>query len=401
VRAAASVDHDAVMTPPPTGADVVVIGGGLVGASLAYELVSAGATTVLVDRRDPGRATDAGAGILSPETGLDPDPDTFAFGLAAAHHYESLMARLGHDGVADTGFAVTGSLLIAERSGDDQVMERAAGLVARRSPGVVEEIDPTEVSRHFPPLGPVRRALFNRAARRVDGRVLNAALRQAALSRGLRAIDGGATGLEVDRRSRTVTAVVTDRGTVPAGAVALAGGAWTAELAQALGVAIPVTPLKGQIVHLFLPETDTRGWPIVQPVLGYYLVPWPDGRVACGGTMEAGAGFDHRPTADGVHQLLREGLRTAPGLAQATVVETRAGSRPATPDGHPVLGPIPGWANAFVATGHGAEGLLLGPYSALTVARAMLGIETPAGADERELTARVMDRFSPGRFTPE
>ena len=306
----------------------MVIGGGLVGASLAYELVTTGASTVLVDRRDPGRATDAGAGILSPETGQDPDPDTFAFAHSAALHYEGLVDRLRADGVADTGFAVTGSLLVAERPGDDEFMERAARLISRRSPGIVEEIDPGEASRYFPPLAPVRRALFNAAARRVDGRVLNVALRQAAVSRGVRVVDGQATGLEVDRRSQTVTAVVTGDETLPAGAVALAGGAWTAELARTLGVDIPVTPLKGQIIHLALPATDTGAWPIVQPVLGYYLVPWPDGRVACGGTMEAEAGFDHRPTADGVNQLLRECLRTAPGLAQATVVETRAGSRP-------------------------------------------------------------------------
>ncbi|MGD0393785.1 MAG: FAD-dependent oxidoreductase [Acidimicrobiales bacterium] len=388
------------MTPQPPGADVVVIGGGLVGASLAYELVVAGATTVLVDRRDPGRATDAGAGILSPETSQDPDPDTYGFGLAAAHHYESLIARLRDDGVADTGFAVTGSLLIAERPGDDEFMERAAGLIGGRCPGLVVEIEPAEASRYFPPLGPVRRALFNPAARRVDGRVLNVALRRAAVSRGLRMLDGAATGLEVDRRNGTVTAVVTSEGTVAAGAVALAGGAWTAELAQTLGVALPVAPLKGQIVHLSLPATDTSAWPIVQPVLGYYLVPWPDGRVACGGTMEAEAGFDHRPTAHGVHQLLRECLRTAPGLAQATVVETRAGSRPVTPDGHAILGRMPGWVNAFVATGHGAEGLLLGPYSALNVARTILGLETSEDPIERALTARALDRFVPERFTP-
>ncbi len=399
VRGPPTVGDDAVVTPQPPGADVVVVGGGLVGASLAYELVTAGATTVLVDRRDPGRATDAGAGILSPETGQDPDPDAYGFGLAAAHHYESLVARLGDDGVADAGFAVTGSLLIAERQGDDAFMERAAGLIADRSPGLVEEIEPVEASRSFPPLGPVRRALFNPAARRVDGRVLNRALRQAATSRGLRVLDGGATALEVDRSNQAVTAVATTEGTVTAGAVALTGGAWTGELARTLGVEIPVTPLKGQIVHLSLPSTDTSAWPIVQPVLGYYLVPWPDGRVACGGTMEAEAGFDHRPTAHGVHQLLRECLRTAPGLAQATLVETRAGSRPATPDGHAILGRMPGWANAYVATGHGAEGLLLGPYSALTVARSILGIGTPGDPIEQALTARILDRSAPERFS--
>jgi D-amino-acid dehydrogenase len=212
-------------------------------------------------------------------------------------------------------------------------------------------------------------------------------------------VEGGATGLEVEKRSETVTAVVTGDGTLPAGAVALAGGAWTAELARTLGVHVPVTPLKGQIVHLAVPAEDTRAWPIVQPVLGYYLVPWPDGRVACGGTMEAQAGFDHRPTADGVHQLLRECLRTAPGLAQATVVETRVGSRPATPDDRPIVGRVPGWVNAFVATGHGAEGLLLGPYSALAVAGQILGRQMSPRPGDAEVTARALDRYRLERFT--
>jgi D-amino-acid dehydrogenase len=387
------------MTPRLPAADVVVVGGGLVGASLAYELASAGATTVVVDRRDPGRATDAGAGILSPETNQDPDPDIFSFGCSAARHCESLVDRLRDDGIADAGFAVVGSLLVAQRPGDDEVMEGAVRLIGQRGPGSVEEVDPGETSRLFPPLGAVRRALFNPAGRRVDGRVLNAALLRAAASRGVRVVEGAAIGLQVDRGHEMVTAVVTTEGPIAAGAVALAGGAWTSALVRPLGADLPVTPLKGQIVHLRLAATDSRSWPIVQPVLGFYLVPWPGGRVACGGTMEAQAGFDHRPTADGLHQLLRECLRTAPGLAQATVVETRVGSRPATPDDRPIVGAVPGWRNAFVATGHGAEGLLLGPYSALLVARTMLGIEAAGDPVERSLAARILDRYSLGRFT--
>lgn len=381
---------------PP--ADVVVVGGGLVGASIAYELVTAGASTVLVDRADPGRATDAGAGILSPETSQDPDPATFDIGAAAARHYQSLIARLADDGATDTGFAVTGSLFVSLGPGEDEYMERAVRLIEQRSP-VVEEIDPSEAPRFFPPLGPVRRALFNPAGRRVDGRALNTALRDAAVSRGLRVTEAGATGLDIDRERRTVRGVMTTVGLVPAGAVALAGGAWTAELSAAFGVDLPVAPLKGQIIHLSLPATDSEAWPIVQPVLGFYLVPWPDGRVACGGTLEAEAGYDHRPTAHGVHQLLRECLRTAPGLAEATVVETRVGSRPSSADGHPIVGRVPGWTNAYVATGHGTEGLLLGPISAAVVARSVIGTEAAFDPPERAVAAALLDAWSPERFS--
>jgi D-amino-acid dehydrogenase len=188
--------------------------------------------------------------------------------------------------------------------------------------------------------------------------------------------------------------VDTTVGPLSAGAVAVCGGAWSPSLAGALGVHLPVRPLKGQIVHLVLPDTDSRGWSIVQPVLGFYLVPWPDGRVACGGTMEADAGFDVRPTADGLHQLLREGLRTAPGLGPATVVETRVGLRPSSSDGHPVVGGLPGWGNVYVATGHGAEGLLLGPFGARVLADKMLGSEPLGGS----AAVRALGRWSPDRF---
>ncbi len=383
----------------PAGADVVVIGGGLVGTSVAYELARAGADTVMIDRHDPGRATDAGAGILSPETHHDPDPGLFRFGLAAARHYESLMPRLADDGVPDAGFAVTGSVLVAERPGDDAAMETAATLARSRCPDVVAEIDPADVARLFPPLGPVRRALFNPAGRRVDGRELNRGLRQAASSRGMRAVDAAVIGIDRGPGEGTVRGVSTPSGTVTATAVVIAGGAWSDQMATLLGVSLPVTPLKGQIVHLLLPGAASRNWSIVQPVLGFYLVPWPDGRVACGGTMEAEAGFDHRPTADGVHQLLRECLRSAPGLAQATVVDVRVGSRPATPDGRPILGRLPGWSNVFVATGHGAEGLLLGPYSGRLVASSLLGSPVAAGSSASAAAAEALAMCSPDRFS--
>jgi D-amino-acid dehydrogenase len=385
------------------GADVVVVGGGLVGSSLAYELVTAGAEVVLVDRHDPGRATDAGAGILSPETNQDPDPNLFAFGMAAAHHYQALHRRLLEDGVADTGFAVTGSLLIADRSEDEPYLAMAEALVEARCPGLAHPIDADQARDRVPVLGPLKRALYSPAARRVDGRVLNDSLRSAARGRGLREVSTDATDMDLDHGRGTVSGVVTDEGTIPAGAVVVAGGAWSRQLGQVFGFDIPVRPLKGQIVHLTLPGTDldTGSWPIVQPVLGFYLVPWPGGRVACGGTMEAEAGFDHRPTAGGLHQLLRECLRTAPGLAEATVTEVRVGSRPATPDDRPVLGAVPGWANAYMATGHGAEGLLLGPYSALLVAGAVLGTDAAGAQADRagaDPSAQVFAMCEPGRF---
>ena len=156
-----------------------------------------------------------------------------------------------------------------------------------------------------------------------------------------------------------------------------------------------MTPVKGQIVHMQLPAADdgpmvdSASWPIVEPVLNHYLVSWPGGRVACGGTYESDAGFDTRPTVAGLEQLLRAALAIAPGLAGATVIDTRVGLRPVSADSLPVLGPVPGWDNVHLVTGHGMDGLLLGPYSAALVAGGL--IDEPVGPE--------VEQFSVTRFT--
>ena len=156
------------------------------------------------------------------------------------------------------------------------------------------------------------------------------------------------------------------------GALLVAGGAWSADLGEFLGCPLPITPTKGQIVHLGTTQ-DSDHWPIVQPLLTHYLVPWPGGRVACGGTFEAAAGFSATVTAAGLHELLRECLAVAPGLADAEYLYTRVGLRPTSADDRPVIGAIPGWGNVWVATGHGANGLLLGPYTAALLAAEIAG----------------------------
>jgi D-amino-acid dehydrogenase len=144
-------------------------------------------------------------------------------------------------------------------------------------------------------------------------------------------------------------------------------------------------PIRGQIVHLDVPGHDTATWPIVQPVFGYYMVPWNDRRVAVGATVED-AGFEPHVTAGGVHEVLRETLRVMPGLASAQLREVRVGLRPASADDAPILGRV--LDDVYVATGHGANGLLLGPISGRLVADCVLDRES-----ELDLAP-----FSPARF---
>lgn len=163
-------------------------------------------------------------------------------------------------------------------------------------------------------------------------------------------------------------------------------------MAAQLGLALPVKPVRGQIIHVELPGAATGNWPLVTAFHGHYLVPWPDGRVMMVATVEPEAGFLAQATVAGVQEVLREGLRVAPGLREAEMREIRVGLRPScSVDGLPVLCRVPGWGNIYVATGHGPYGLHLGPYSGRLIAAWLLGEQT-----EPEEHAFRVGRFERG-----
>ena len=297
--------------------DVAIAGGGLVGLSLAYELVSQGAQVTLIDAGHPGRATDAGAGILAPDTHPTTEPFWWALTHGAGDHYPQLLDRLRHDGVSTdaSGYAMCGLLSVGLRESEERWFGPFAARVLRRADGRVREVTPEDAVALFPPLGTVHRALHYPGAARIDGRGMADALREAALARGVRMVSGAVSGVHASS-TRVVQGVAVDGDEdVRCGALAVAGGAWSAPMGEWLGCALPISPTKGQIVHLATTE-ESGGWPIVQPLLSHYLVPWPGGRVACGGTFEPDAGFSVTVTAAGLHELLRECLVVAPRVGR-------------------------------------------------------------------------------------
>ena len=367
------------------------------GMATAYHLVRAGARTLLVDRGDVGRATDAGAGILSPETNSR-DPDAwFDLAIAAVQYYPALVEQLRSEQDGDTGYARCGMLIVA--AGDDEIepFARARRIVFERQqrrglpkPEDLREVSAAEARELFPPLAPVHGAIYSRGAARVDGRLLNRALRTAAVRGGLVIREGSVDRLVLERDA--VTGLVIGGESVGAGVVAIAGGAWSEAFARQLGVSIPVAPQRGQIIHLGLHATDTSRWPMVSAFHHHYMVAWPDSRVVAGATRETGSGFAPHTTAAGVREVLGEALRVAPGLAGAEVREIRVGLRPLTADTLPVLGAVPGVRGVHLITGHGPTGLTLGPYSGKVVAGQMLG-----GAPGADISAFSVTRFAPAR----
>jgi D-amino-acid dehydrogenase len=275
---------------------------------------------------------------------------------------------------------VTGSLIVAVSADEVTPFEQL------RASGGYPELTAEQASALFPPLARVRRALHAAQAARVDGRLLANALRRAAAARGL-----VIRAASVDRllvRDGSAQGVALGAEEIAAGQVVLAAGAWSASFGEQLGRRIPVEPQRGQIIHLRLPGVETGAWPIVLAFRRHYIVPWPGGRVVVGATRETGSGFRPQATAQGVMAVLGEALRVAPGLKDATLDEIRVGLRPASADGLPILGPVPGMRNVLLATGHGPSGLLLGPYSGKLIAAIVV-----ENAPRAALAAFAIDRF--------
>ena len=249
------------------------------------------------------------------------------------------------------------------------------------------EVRPDEAKALFPPLAQVNGAIHCGRGARVDGRLLAGALLRAAARHGLEVRHAAVDELIVERGAVAGVRSAAER--IACGHVVIAAGAWSKELGERLGIEIPVAPQRGQIIHLGLPGIDTSAWPIVLAFRGHYMVPWDDSRVAVGATRETGSGFSPHATAAGVIEVLAEALRVAPGLAGAEIREIRVGLRPASRDGLPILGPVPGIPNLLLATGHGSVGLQLGPYSGKVVADMIA-----RGAAETDIGPFSLARFT-------
>ena len=356
--------------------DAVVVGAGLLGAATAYQLARRGRSVALVDRADAGRATAAGAGILAPQTSATLSDEMLQLFLSALRHYVELQADLAADGFPDTGYAASEVLVVATADDDQDRFARVREVLLGRHPEVVTEVSPDFAKGRFPALAEVTGALLASGCARVDGRRLTAALRAAGRSRGVVELEADVIRIEP---GPTGARVHLHDGTALAGTdVVVATGAWSAELAGALGVALPVEPQRGQIVHLHAAGAVNADWPIVEGLRGHYILPWPSGRVVCGATRETGSGLDPSLTLAGCEEVLREANRLAPGLAQARIVEWRVGLRPLSTTGRPLVGGLPGVEHVHVATGHGANGLLLGPYSGMLLAESLATGRPPA-----------------------
>lgn len=372
-------------------ARVTVVGAGIGGASVAFALARKGASVTIVDDAATGQATAAGAGIIAPWRSAAAGP-FYEVSAAGAAFYPTLLEQLAELGITTTDYRRTGALSVhRDPAVLDEAEQQARSRVADAGPtaGQVQRLDSAQTRELFPVLAEDLEGLLITGGARVDGRTLRSALLAGARELGARSVRGRAVLGARQPTADTATpaagaagarsgsaAVHVDGEAIGADAVVLATGAWSNQLLEPLGLSVPVAPQRGQITHLRLEGVDTSRWPTVHPMSHHYLVAFDEGRIVAGATRETGSGFDPRITAAGQAQVLADALGIAPGLARATLIETRVGLRP-LPDQLPVVGAVPGQENLYIATGYGAVGLTVAPLIGDALARAIVGEPAP------------------------
>jgi len=380
-----------VMVSSAVTYDCVVVGGGVVGLSSAWELAGTGLRIALLDQSMPGTESSwAGAGMLPP--GNLSQARTAEERLRSLSHelWPDWATRLEAETGIDPGFRREGGLEIRLSGPPDSLAEEirswhAAGVECQPlSPRLTQELEPALTPQlvaayHLPEFGQVR-----------NPRLLKA-LQAGCAGRGV-TVHAGTPALRWERAGEQVTRVVTPGGPVAAGTFVVAAGAWSESLLSLLGPAPWVRPMRGQIA-LLNQTLDPHGPPrLKRPInLGHnYLVPRGDGRILVGSTEED-VGYDRRNTVGGIAALLDLACQVVPSLATATIEKTWAGLRPRSIDGLPYLGVCPAAHNVVIATGHFRAGLQLSPGTARVVRSLVRG----------EPVAIPLDGFDPARVGAE
>ena len=365
--------------------DVLVCGAGVIGCAVARELAARGAEVAVVERGSPGQeASGAAAGMLTASAYAIPGEPLSEICRAAAALYPALVDDLRSETGVDPHYSRCGSLRVPAGADDARALadlaarqERAGWTIERVDPARIADLAGAALSFEGPALSYPDEAV-------VDPRELVRGLRLSAECRGARFVTGTpVTGLRID--SGVCTGVRTPAEEIAAGAVVDAAGSW-AGLAGAAGFAVPIVPVRGQIVEL-----DAGAARPVRVIHRdhFYLAPREHGRLLAGATVEF-AGYEKAVTAEAVASLLRRAIELLPALAGARFAGAWAGLRPAAPDGLPILGqtPLPGY---FLAAGGFRNGVLMAPWVAHSVADAVLG-----GSNGAALQPFAMARFLRG-----
>jgi glycine oxidase len=347
--------------------EVIIVGGGIIGLSLAIALRRRGGRVLVVERGEPGREASYAAGGMLVDSSLETPPALQALAVASARMYPEFAHEIEVESGAKVDLRDHGTIVI--RSPED-VQERPRVSMDELSPRALSELEPELAAKRA----------FYLKERSVDPRALSSAATKAAKNLSVDFSSGDPVNA-VDLSQGQVTGVTTSKTAFLTRKVVICAGAWSGQIAPC---AFPTRPVKGQMLCLAMPSRTLLKHVIRSPKA--YLIPRSDGRLLVGATVEE-AGFDKRTDPGTIQRLHRAALELVPKLRDARILEDWAGLRPGTPDNLPILGATqtPG---CYVATGHFRDGILLAPITAKLMCAVIEG-STP----ELDLAA-----FSPLRF---
>ena len=365
---------------------VVVVGAGVIGCAVAYELARRGGRVHVIDRRDVGQgATQASAGVLAPYITAHAGSPLLTLGARSLDLYDEFVSRVVEDSSATVQYVRSGTLEVAL---DDVAARRLQDILRSYAKmGVAAEyLDQQGVHDAEPQLSDaVVGGLLVNAHGFVGASDLTGALRRAAGAYGVTFLPS-TSAARVSGHGGSLQ-VETPVDTVSCDAVVMAAGSWSGQVEAEGEEPVPVRPIRGQLLHL--------GWPKSPPgrviwTDRCYMVPWTDGSVLIGATVED-VGFDERATVAGVQELIRMTCELVPNARKALFQGVRVGLRPGTPDDLPAIGPSTKLPGLFYATGHFRNGVLLAPLTAQLVADYVL-----EGKSDAALTATSLSRFAVG-----
>jgi len=373
-------------------AELLIIGGGVIGLSIARELHKRGAKRItIVEKGVCGEESSwAAAGMLGPQAEADEGGLFFDMTLTSRDLYPDFAAELEAEIGIDIGLDRSGTLYLA--FSDDDVRALRARYEWQKGAGLpVELLTADEARRAEPFASPsVREALFFPGDWQVDNRKLLAALRRYSEINDIQIIEN----TPVERllvEGNQVVGVEVENGEIRGEQTVLATGAWTSLIK--VGVAdmpFKVEPVRGQIIAF---HTAKQFFKHVVYTRRGYIVPRADGRILAGSTTEF-VGFE-KATTDVAASSLREiASEIAPSIASLAIGDHWSGLRPFAADGLPVLGTIAGIDGLTIATAHYRNGVLLAPLTAQIVADRLI-----SGVDHAAFTAFGLDRFRFGAFT--
>jgi glycine oxidase len=339
-------------------ADVIVVGAGIIGAAIAWELARRGVRVAILDARGAGAgATQASAGVLAPYIEAPREGALHELTVRSLACYDDFVNDVRREVETPLEYRRCGTVEVADADAGVARLTALASWTA--AAGVAAEwLSPREVSALEPALAPCEGALLVPTHGYVRAAQLTAALLEAAGTHGA-VLDAARVG-RIDA-GQTAADVHTDAGVYHAPVAVIAAGSWSQEVGPD---GPPVRPVRGQLLQL-----QWHGRPITRVLWSErcYIVPWTDGTVLVGATVED-VGFDERRTVAGVRDLLDAACELMPEAWGATFVDARVGLRPATPDGLPIIGRSPTKSAVIYATGHYRNGILLAPLTARLVA---------------------------------